>query len=212
MKLVFVSAALFASSMVNAATPIDGWYTGVFGGYTYLPNNISITHDGLTRSNASYQSGYDAGGSIGYKSNPMRYEGEITYLYAHLKNFKLNRIQQNGVKGHGEALLAMANVYYDFPNLLYTLQPFLGFGIGYGWLNAKLNSTGPLIATQYSGTNTLFTYQAMAGLTYNFSENYALNLGYRYVSTSRANELGKRFQANLASVGAVYRFDEGSYK
>ena len=106
----------------------------------------------------------------------------------------------------------MLNVYYDFHNLLDALQPFLGGGIGYGWVNASLNSTGPLGVTQYSPTNTVFAYQATAGLTYNFSENYALNIGYRYIATARGNELGKSFQANLASLGAVYRFDEGRYK
>ena len=212
MRLGFVSAALFASSIASAATPVDGWYTGVFGGYSYLPNNINITRHGVPRSDATYQSGYDAGGSIGFKSNPMRYEGEITYLDAKLNKFKLNHIQQTGVNGHSNAVLAMANIYYDFPNLLDTLQPFLGLGIGYSWVNAKLDSTGPLRATQFSGSNTIFTYQGMAGLAYNFSENYALNIGYRYISTVKVNALGKPLQADLASLGVVYRFNESSYK
>ncbi len=212
MRLAFVSVALLATSVANAAPPIDGWYSSLFGGYTYLPNNINNTLNGLTRSSATYQSGYNAGGSIGYKSNPMRYEGQLTYLSANLDKFKINHIEQKGVRGYSDAVLAFANAYYDFPNLVNALQPFVGIGIGYGWVQAKLNSTGPTVATQFTGSNTKFAYQATAGLTYNFSENYALNIGYRYVATVRADELSKSFQASLASLGVVYRFNEGNYK
>ena len=208
MRFAFISVALLASSVASSATPIDGWYTEVFGGYTYLPNNVN----NLGRSNATYWSGYDAGGKIGYKNNPMRYEAEFTYLNAGTKKFNVFNIQQTGVSGQSDAFLAMANAYYDFHNLVDVIQPFLGFGIGYAWVNATLNSTGPLGATQFTESNTVFAYQGTAGLTYNFAENYALNIGYRYVATVNAQKLGKMFQANLASIGAIYRFDEGRYK
>ena len=156
MKFALASIALLSTSIAHAATPISGWYTGLFGGYAYLPNNVHKTYGNLTRSNASYWPGFDAGGSIGYKSTPMRYEGEVTYLNANLKQFTLNRTQSTGVGGYSNAILAMANVYYDFPNRYNCLQPFLGGGIGYAWVHATLNSTGPLVATQFSASNTRF--------------------------------------------------------
>ena len=212
MRFAFISAALLATSVASAATPVNGWYSSVFGGYAYVPNNISKTRYGLTRTNANYQSGFDAGGSLGFKSNPMRYEGELTYLNANLKKFKINGLQQTGVSGYNDAVLAMANVYYDFPGLISVLQPFLGGGIGYGWVNAKLNSEGPTTVTRFTGSNSVFAYQATGGIVYNFAENYALSLGYRYVATDRPDSLGKMFQAHLANLGAIYRFDKGSYK
>ncbi len=212
MRLAFVSAALLATQIASAATPIDGWYGSVFGGYAYVPNNISNTQSGLSRTDASYRAGYDAGGSFGYKSNPMRYEGELTYINAKLNHFLVNTINQTRTTGHTNGILAMANIYYDFPAMITCIEPFLGVGLGYAWVNAKLYSTGPIIATEFTGSNSLFAYQATAGLTFNFSENYALNLGYRYVATERADQLGKSFQAHLGNIGAVYRFDEGRYK
>jgi opacity protein-like surface antigen len=208
MRIALLTASLLAAGVTVAATPINGWYTSLFGGYNYLPNNINTA----LRTNADYHAGFDAGGSIGYKSNPMRYEGELTYLDANLNKFKISGVDQTGVGGHSEAVLAMANIYYDFKGISAPIQPFIGGGIGYAWVNAKLYGTGPLASTAYTGSNNIFAYQATAGLTYNFAENYALNLGYRYVATTNADNLGKSFQANLANLGAIYRFDEARYK
>ncbi|WP_133130098.1 outer membrane protein [Legionella yabuuchiae] len=212
MRIALIPAAIIASTAAYAATPIDGLYSSVFGGYTYLPNNISITRQGLTRTDSDYQSGFNAGGSIGYKSNPLRYEGQLTYLSANLNKFRINGIQQTGVTGYSNAILGMANVYYDIPPILEPIQPFLGVGLGYAWVHAKLGSTGPGVTTSYEGSNSVFAYQALAGLTYNFAENYALNLGYRYIGTERADDLGKVFQAHSAYLEVVYRFNEVLYK
>lgn len=203
--------ACLATSSVFSATPIDGEYMSGFGGFTYVPGNINVTQGTLTRSNTSYQSGFDAGGNLGFKSNLMRYEGEVTYLSVNVNQFNVNGTQQVNPSGYNRAVLGMANVYYDWPGCT-TLQPFLGAGIGYAWVQAKLDSTGPAGITNYNGTNSVFAYQATGGLTYNFSENYALNIGYRYVATTHAPAFGHNVQAHLANLGAVYRFNGDFYK
>lgn len=212
MKRALLSVACFTASIANAATPIPGWYASLFGGYAYLPNNVQSYYGGVKRSDVGYWHGYDAGGNIGYKSEPMRYEGELTYLNANLKKFKINGVQQTQVGGYNNAILAMANAYLDVPKMGTLLQPFLGVGIGYAWIHAILNSQGPSSASTFTGQNTKFAYQGTAGLTYNFAENYALTLAYRYVATTKVDELGKIFQANLGNLGVVYRFDGNRYK
>lgn len=194
-----------------AATPINGWYSSAFGGYAYLPGNVNTTTLGNTRSNVRYQSGYDAGASLGFKSNPLRYEGEMTYIKANVDGFKINHTTATNPSGYSNAAFGLANVYYDFLGLKTPLQPYLGAGIGYGFVQSKLNNTGPISASNFSGSNSVFAYQAAGGVTYNFAENYALNLGYRYIGTTHASELGQLFQAHLANIGAVYRFDGKSY-
>ena len=64
----------------------------------------------------------------------------------------------------------------------------------------------------YDATNSVVAYQATGGLTYNFAEAYALNVGYRYVATGHVGNFGRNFQSHLANVGAVYRFDGNIYK
>jgi opacity protein-like surface antigen len=213
MRITFFSAALMASAATFAATPIDGWYSSVFGGYTYMPDNIIISTPGLFLDRAAYDSGYNAGGRVGFKSNPLRYEAEFTYINASLHDLNANNISQLGVTGNTSASLAMANIYYDFPDMVPAIQPFLGVGLGYGWIHSTLQSTGPGSAIWYNtGTDNVFAWQATGGFTYNFAECFAVDIAYRYVGTDRADNLGKVFQANLGTVGVTYRFNENGYK
>jgi opacity protein-like surface antigen len=212
MRIRLFSATLLASTLATAATPVDGWYSSLFGGFTYLPDNIANTTDGFYRNKSGYKSGYNAGGRVGYQSNPMRYELEYTYLHANTSRFDVDFIEQTGVTGYASANLFMANAYYDFPEMLPAVSPFLGAGIGYAHLQGVLNSLGPVGATLYSTSDNAFAYQATLGLTYNFSENYAVNAAYRYVATNKTDGFGQIFQAHMANVGVVYHFDHNNYK
>ena len=212
MKIGFFSAALLTSSIANAAIPINGWYATVFGGYSYLPNNLSVTHNGYAYSHDAFNSGYNAGGSFGYKSNPLRYEGEFVYINAKVSGFNVNNISQNNVGGSASVPAVMANIYYDFPEFIRSVEPFLGFGIGYSWVSTSFTSQGPLGNISYNPSNTVFTYQGTGGLTFNYNEHFSLDLAYRYFATDKVGNLGKIFQANLVSVRATYRFDESRYK
>ena len=212
MKRIIIAASLLTMISANAATPIDGWYTSAFGGYAYLPGNLDVVKQGIKYDRTNFQSGFDAGLNLGYKSNPMRYEGELSYLKANINNFNVNNALQFNPSGYSNAILGLANVYYDFTGITESLQPFLGAGIGYAWVQDKLNGTGPFSPTHFDASNSAFAYQATGGLTYNFAENYALSLGYRYIGTTHVADLGQMFQAHLSNLGAVYRFDGNNYK
>ncbi len=212
MKIVFISAALLVSSASIAATPINGWYSSLFGGYAYLPENVSVSTQGLALNSPSYKSGYHLGGRLGFKSTPLRYEAEVTYIDSDIEEFYLNNLKATGSRGDTWATTAMANVYYDFPEVVTAIEPFVGVGIGYAWVDSTLSSQGPFGLVRYHGEDSVFAYQASAGLTYNFSENYALAIGYRYLGTDRVHQLGKMFQANLATLSITYRFNENNYK
>ena len=212
MRITLFSAALLASNIISAATPVDGWYASAFGGYTYLPDNMYTTSNGLFLNGSGYNNGYNAGGRFGYQSNPIRYELEYTYLEASANHFDLNFIEQTEVSGYASGNLFMANLYYDCPEMLPSISPYLGVGIGYAYLQASLNSTGPLGATYFNNSDNAFAYQGTAGITYNFAENYAVNLAYRYVATGKIDGFGRVFQAHIANAGVVYHFDRGSYK
>ena len=212
MRIRLLSAALLATNLAAAATPINGWYSSVFGGYTYLPDNIYNLDNNVFRNNVGYSSGYNVGGRIGYQSNPIRYELEYTYLNANAEDFNLDYIPQTGVTGYSSTNLIMANIYYDFHDILPAISPFLGFGIGYAHLQTALNSIGPDDISNFKVSENAFAYQGTAGLTYNFAENYALNIAYRYVITAEKGNFGRVYQADIGSVGAVFRFDGANYK
>jgi len=106
----------------------------------------------------------------------------------------------------------MANLYFDGPEFLPSVVPFLGVGIGYSQIETTLNSLGPDAVTGFKADGNEFAYQGTVGLTYNFAENYALNLGYRYAATTKSDNFGSNFQAHMVNAGVVYHFDRGNYK
>lgn len=208
MKFKVFFSALFVSTFSSAAVPVDGWYSSIFGGYAHLAGNVSRTVSGFHFSDSSYKDGFNVGGRLGYQSYPMRYELEYTYIKANTDSFKVNSIPQTGLSGNSNANALMANIYYDFTDvILPTIFPFVGIGIGVDYNKTSLNSTGPLGVVVFNGKEWFFAYQGTAGLTYNFSENFALNASYRYLATSSSGDFGKTFQAQLGDVGVVYRFD-----
>ncbi|MDF1646164.1 MAG: outer membrane beta-barrel protein [Legionellaceae bacterium] len=212
MRLTLIACVLLLTTVAaKAAIPIDGWYSSAFGGYAYLPNNINKTHDGITYTDANYESEYNAGGSFGYKSNPMRYEGQVTYISAMLNHVYENGTRDPRVAGYNNAVIGLANVYYDFPMIIPAISPFLGAGLGYGWINVKVDNSR-LDITDFRVADSAFAYQGTAGITFNFSENYAINVAYRYIGTNTVFKLGKSFQAHLANFGIIYRYDEAKYK
>lgn len=213
MRLTLLSAALLATGIASAAAPVDGWYTSVFGGYTFIPDNVHYyTGFGYYVHNASYNGGFNAGGRVGFQSNPMRYELEYTYLNADLDHFDINSVRQNRVSGYSSDNVIMANVYYDTPEMLPAIVPFLGLGIGYANVENKFASASPLGFGYFDSNDNAFAYQGTVGLTYNFAENYAINISYRYLATTQLEDFGDSFQAHIASAAAIYRFDYGNYK
>lgn len=212
MKATLLSLALLTGSSVFAATPIDGWYMSAAGGYTYLPSNIYKISNNAIYTYPSYEAGFDVGGTFGYQSTPMRYEGEITYFNANIRRFYVNGLEQNQPSGYNNAVAAMANVFYDFPALIMPLQPFVGIGIGYAWVGTNLEGFYDSTIHRFSTSDSVFAYQGMVGVTFNFAENYALTIDYRYLNTTNVFNMGRMFQAQTANVGAIYRFDGNRYQ
>ncbi|MGC1183073.1 outer membrane protein [Legionella sp.] len=211
MKFALFSTALLASGIASASVAIDGWYLSAFGGYSYLSSNVNTHYFGAFHSDVRYHNGYNAGGRIGFQSNPIRYEFEYTYINATPKRYRINHISQLGVSGRATANVVMANLYYDFPDMLNAISPFLGVGIGYAFIKTTLNSTGPYGITLFDVSGNAFAYQGTAGLTYNFSESYAINASYRYTTTTNSNRFGRSLQAQMGNVGVIYRFDGCNY-
>jgi len=107
----------------------------------------------------------------------------------------------------------MANGYFDLGTYV-GVTPYVGAGAGYSYVSwGGLNSQtfcvdgvgacpapgGVVTSTQHSGEDGWrFTYAVMAGFAYDLSQNFKLDLGYKY---RRVNG-GKMFQWDTASAAA----------
>ncbi len=212
MRLAFLPLILILPTTHYAATPINGWYSGLFAGYAYIPSNVNKVNYNTRYTDATHKAGYLAGGNLGYKSNPLRYEAELSYFNANVAHFSQNNIRQDNVGGYNNGISGMANIYYDFSGIVSCLEPYLGFGIGYAWLREQLNNLTSNTQTNFRINSSAFAYQGLAGITYNFAENYAINIGYRYIRTPNMFSFGTTFQSHFAVLGVSYRFDDARYK
>lgn len=118
----------------------------------------------------------------------------------------------------------MANLYYDFAISGSKWTPYIGAGVGFGTYKqkAKVNidiSIDETVAgmlpsgtlekiptgekTVANDTLTEFEWQVGLGATYNFNENWALDVGYRFNSSTVEKEF---VYAHELKVGARYLF------
>ena len=122
----------------------------------------------------------------------------------------------------------LANVWYDFELSDSNWTPYIGAGVGFGVYRQKatvdidieLNQAGVLppesmagLAAILQGMNgeqtvaddTLYRFEWQVGLgaAYNFNENWALDIGYRFNSSNVADEF---VYAHEIKIGARYSF------
>jgi opacity protein-like surface antigen len=105
------------------------------------------------------------------------------------------------------ALGFLANIYYDFKNTS-PFTPYIGGGIGFATIYVS-QGTSNLNLLWFEDDDTVFAYQLGAGVGYDVSKNWTIDLGYRYFGTSDP-QFGNQFKADFGShnvsLGARYRF------
>jgi len=86
-----------------------------------------------------------------------------------------------GVKGDIDNYTFLAQVYYD---VLATMETnwgiYFGGGLGATYIDQTVRVTGPAGSVSDSDDAWLFTYQIMAGISYNPVEHIRFDLAYRY--------------------------------
>ncbi len=146
---------------------------------------------------AKTHSGFLLQGAGGlYLSDNLRAECEISYRARDLKNFEVDYVNVVGIGldgGDGDirCFSAMANAWYDLL-LGEKFIPYIGGGIGAARvsLNNFSINTFPIVPGPTSTETELvddddiqFAYQIGAGVGYELSERFIIDLGYRYFAT-----------------------------
>ena len=187
MKRMVVAAALLAAVPfgAQAQSPLQpgGFYIGAEGGANWLLNNTfnsTLTVPGFGSASASttatWNTGFVAGGSVGYDFLGPRIEAEGVYRE------NSGTLSIGGLPGTAGVNLnqvsIMGNVFYDF-FAGSAIVPYVGAGAGVAFLNAgALGSTA---------TSTQFAYQGILGVGWNIDPTFRLNLEGRYYGTTTPN-------------------------
>lgn len=210
--IVFVlAAALLAGAAAHAADKKMGIYGAVKGGWsgtTYTKNGLDNLNLASTQNaNATNESfktpdQYVFGGAIGYNwaasfNIPIRSELEYMYRGNMLKYGADNGTAGSEVSSKVTSIQTLfANFFYDI-NTGTAFTPYVGAGVGLAWIDTKYSSTAASFANwegDKKTTATNFAWNVGAGLGYSVTDNFILDLGYRYVS----------FGSSKAYGGAVY--------
>ena len=175
-------SALLCLGLASASIGHAGPYVKVTGLYTQ-PSDISVNNTSAFR--ASLKNNVAIAGAVGYKLALFRVEAELQ----HAKN-KSEADESSGTlfAGSGRTFGSLkqtsgfANGYFDVP-AFFGIAPYIGAGLGYARFDVsdlgRSNNNVPF--ARFSGRDSVFGYQAMAGLQLHLIGPATLNAGFRLV-------------------------------
>ncbi len=199
MGALLLGGVSFGALTVSAhADEPAGWYVGANGGLNWndrLKTDLAPTTTGNRFSGAATNSstinydnpGWAAHAAVGYNwGDNIRTEIEGGY-----SETVTNRALGVGSSGRTGVWTGFVNAFYDFDltqvNLNVPIVPYVGVGVGAAYWNQTSThpqgTTGPAV----SGNDVAFAYQAIAGLAYNFDDNWAATVEGRYMDTPAAD-------------------------
>ena len=162
--------------------------------------------------------GFLLGGAGGYKFGPWRGELELEYMEHQAQSgnnlFAGATGASSSLRGSTSNLAAMINGYYDIATP-WPITPYVGIGIGADYFRfSQVNTTAN---TQIANAfDTVFAYEAMAGVSYAINPQWSIGLEYRYFATLdpkvkySPNPPLQRFTVNNAShnllLGVAWHF------
>lgn len=204
-SLAAFALALFLPSVAAAQNWYDGIYVEGRGGASFLTD--SDTEFFGADAEAGFDTGWLIDGAVGYAHDSgLRGEIALGYRENDTDELDVELVGKLDLDGEVTAFSAMFNGYYDFhldkfgaEGAITKLTPFIGAGIGAAVIGADAKIAGARIVDD---SDTVFAFQAIAGLSYGFTPNLAATLTYAYFTTSDPkfeDELGGEFEAEYAS-------------
>jgi len=167
----------------------DAWYARIGARATWMNQDILSTPQG--ERNFDNETGFGGALALGREFSmyqalgKFRAELEFAYQSADLDERTINN---DRIDGEGSLATVMANGYYELP-VYDAFSVYAMAGLGFAKYDVDINSNG----THWAGaSDNVFAYKAGVGLTYNFTDEIAGDLGYEYLGvadTDIANDI-----------------------
>jgi len=220
MRKLALTVALATTALATPALARDNaWYVGVEGGAMIVEDiDFTLTSTGAQVLTTDSDYGWDVGGNVGYDFGGFRLEAEVSYREADvdthttsvaLPGLAVGRYDGRAV-GNASALSFMVNALLDFgPDD--GLQGFVGGGAGVA--RVKYNDYGIVPFTLIDDSDTVFAWQAIAGLRAPLTNNVDVTFKYRFfnaddvrVQTNLGDELESRYRSHSVLGGLTFNF------
>jgi len=226
-----VKGLIVASLVGSSGAYADNMYISVGGGIGKIPT-ITSARDfplvnkspGLIQTNINsvklfFKNSKSIGGAIGYQFGDGRAELAVSSLKANYKKFVQDAIYyfpSDYLSGKVAVNSVSLNAYYDF-GFNETLTPYVGAGVGlskvkntlyhYG-LHGYVNGVWTALPTfKADMSQTLPSYQLIAGTKINLTSQLAITADYRFFSTiTTMKALNNRLKNHSINVGLMFGF------
>jgi OOP family OmpA-OmpF porin len=225
MRKLAIAVALASTALATPALARDkAWYVGVEGGAMIVedikydigavPSAIKVNHDDY---------GYDVDGVVGYDFGIFRVETEVGYKNATVDSYQsavatpINpafAAPAGSYKDHAgrtTALSFMLNGLLDFGDDD-KLQGFVGGGVGVARIKGKYGYAA-YNNTFVDDSDTVFAWQALAGVRAPVTKNVDLSLKYRFFNAESVKlvdvagrTLDGRFRSHSILAGVLFNF------
>jgi len=172
--------ALATAMAVPAAHAQMTYYIGGEGGWSMLTDQTDRA-SGLPGLHKRFDDGFAVGGRAGVEWGPWRLEEEYAYRSNDLNRATVGSVRIAGATGDRQSHAIMTNVLYDF-SLGWPVIPHIGAGIGA--VNIIDHGSAPGIGRVQNDDDWQFGYQAIGGVRWPVSPNFAVDLDYRYLATT----------------------------
>ena len=200
-KAMLVTTCIFLMVCSSAAFA-EPWYVGINGGAVWLmDSDVKNGQNGK----AEFDPGYAFGGDVGYDFGPVRLEGEIEYRSNDYDKAGLDSVGKAKSGGSYKSLALMVNGYYDFENSS-SFTPFLMAGIGGADIDTDSVTSGGLNVPDDDSWQ--FAYQVGAGVGWEFTDSWILDISYRFFGTTNPKFGGVEMEylSHNVLVGIRYSF------
>ena len=189
-RTVALAVVAFGALSVPALADDPGWYLGIAAGYDIAQPVTVAEFDKATPlskdfARLDYKNSAIYLASGGYKfGSGVRVEVEFGFDEHDAKQFVLSDGDILTAHGGTSTASALLNAAYDF-DLGSGWGASLGGGLGAGMVNEYVHS-GP--SKLIGGTASGFEWQGIAGLFYQFTDNFQIFADYRYRSVDVAHQ------------------------
>lgn len=190
----------------------EGWYLrGYVGaGMNAKPDLIYTTETDATLRHHSISDSYFIGGAVGYEWNSwLRFDLSAEYrAKSHL--YALVTYPPAGIdeyQGYLKSWIVMANAFVDL-GTWECFTPFVGFGVGFARNSlvdfSDVNPNGGY-GFGRNPTEWNFAYALHAGIAYNVTKNFKIDLSYRYLNYGSITDT---VDCNVTCTHDSFKFDK----
>ena len=119
--------------------------------------------------------------SEGYSQFGVPVRAEVEYALRGNSEKSWNYSKKLDIKGAWNASTLFLNLYYDFRNST-AFTPYVGAGLGMAFNYANYTFSARGLNANFDDHRTTFAWNVGAGVAYDITDNFAVDLGYRYVN------------------------------